>query len=285
VGLYRTEIPFLVREDFPDVAQQAAIYRRAFASTGDRPLTIRTLDVGGDKMLPSLALRDEENPALGWRAIRIGLDRPAILRQQLRALLAAADGRPFNLMFPMVASVAEMVEAKEILALECAERAAAGLRNPSRLSVGAIVEVPSLLWQLPALLPHVDFLCVGSNDLLQYMFAADRGNAAISVRYDSLSPAFLLMLRELVACCAIAQKPISVCGEMAGRPLEAMALLGLGVRALSFTPASFMQIKRMVRSLHVGTLREYLSSQLLRPDPSLRGKLRAFANDHGVDLD
>lgn len=285
VGLYRTEIPFLVRDDFPDVAQQTAIYQRAFASTGDRPLTIRTLDVGGDKMLPSLAIHEEENPALGWRAIRIGLDRPAILRQQIRALLAAAAGRSFNLMFPMVASVAEMVEAKEILALECAERAAAGLQNPMRLSVGAIVEVPSLLWQLPALLPHVDFLCVGSNDLLQYMFAADRGNAPISARYDSLSPAFLLMLRELVACCTVAQKPLSVCGEMAGRPLEAMALLGIGVKALSFTPASFMQIKRMVRSLHVGALKEYLSSQLLRPDSSLRGKLRAYAYDHGVVLD
>ena len=285
VGLYRTEIPFLVREDYPDVAQQTAIYRRAFDATGNRPLTIRTLDVGGDKMLPSLALRDEENPALGWRAIRIGLDRPAILRQQLRALLSAADGRTFNLMFPMVATVAEMTEAKDILALECAERALAGLQNPSRLSVGVIVEVPSLLWQLPALLPHVDFLCVGSNDLLQYMFAADRGNAAISTRYDSLSPAFLLLLRELIVCCEVAQKPISICGEMAGRPLEAMTLLGLGVRALSFSPASFMQIKRMVLSLHVKTLKEYLSTQLLRPDPSLRGKLRAFALDHGVVLD
>ncbi|MGB4100908.1 MAG: phosphoenolpyruvate--protein phosphotransferase [Alphaproteobacteria bacterium] len=285
VGLYRTEIPFLVREDYPDVAQQTALYRRAFAAVGDRSFTVRTLDVGGDKMLPSLARRDEENPALGWRAIRIGLDRPAILRQQLRALLAAADGRAFNLMFPMIASVAEMLEAKEILALECAVRTEAGLRNPARLSVGTIVEVPSLLWQLPALLPHVDFLCVGSNDLLQYMFAADRGNAVINARYDCLSPAFLLMLRELVVCCRVADKSVSICGEMAGRPLEAMALLGLGVTALSFSPASFIQIKKMVRSLHVRKLQEYVSSQLLRPESSLRNKLQAFALDHGVVLD
>jgi len=285
VGLYRTEIPFLVRSTFPNVEEQTALYRHAFDATGDRALTIRTLDVGGDKMLPSLSFHEEENPALGWRAIRIGLDRPSILRQQLSALLAAANGRDFNLMFPMVATVAELTTAQEILALECAERTKRGLPNPAKLSVGVIVEVPALLWQLPALLPHVDFLCVGSNDLLQYMFAADRGNALVSSRYDPLAPSFLLMLRELVACCAIAQKPLSICGEMAGRPLEAMALLGIGVRKLSFAPVSHARIKRMTRSLQVGRLQEYLSTQLLRPDPSLRSKLKAWARDHGVVLD
>lgn len=285
VGLYRTEIPFLVRDTFPTVTEQTALYQRAFTATGDRSLTIRTLDVGGDKMLPSLSFHAEENPALGWRAIRIGLDKPAILRQQLAALLAAADGRPFNVMFPMVATVAELTAAKEILGLELAKRARRGLINPDGLSVGVIVEVPALLWQLPALLPHVDFLCVGSNDLLQYMFAADRGNALVSPRYDPLAPGFLLMLRELVACCAIAEKPLSVCGEMAGRPLEAMALLGIGVRRLSFAPSAHARIKRMMRSLPVTKLQEYLSTQLLRPDPSLRSKLRAWARDHNVVVD
>jgi phosphotransferase system enzyme I (PtsP) len=286
VGLYRTEIPFLVRETFPTVAEQTSIYHRAFALVGERSFTIRTLDVGGDKVLPSLRLTHEEaNPALGWRAIRMGLDRPSLLRQQLSALLIAADGRPFSLMFPMVATVAELVEAKEVLALECATLTARGMPMPSQLSVGVIVEVPALLWQLPALLPHVDFLCVGSNDLLQYMFAIDRGNALVSSRYDPLAPAFLLMLRELVACCTIAGKPLSVCGEMAGRPLEAMALLGLGVRRLSFTPSAHTSIKRMTRSLNIARLQEYLSTQLLRADPSLRTKLRAWASDHSVVLD
>ncbi len=285
VGLYRTEIPFMTREDYPSVAQQTDIYRRAFSMTGSRQLTVRTLDIGGDKMLPSLSLREEENPALGWRAIRIGLDRPAILRQQLEALLAASGGKPFNLMFPMIATVAELTAAKEILAQARERHAALGLVGPASLSVGVIVEIPALLWQLPALLPHVDFLCVGSNDLLQYMFAADRGNARVSARYDTLSPAFLLMLRELVVCCAVAGKPLSVCGEMAGSPLEAMTLIGLGVRALSFSPSSFTRVKRMMQSLNVAPLKEYLSTQLLRPDPSLRHKLRAFARDHGVVVD
>lgn len=286
VGLYRTEIPFLVRDTFPTVSEQKAIYHRAFALTGARSFTIRTLDVGGDKALPSLRLAHvEENPALGWRAVRMGLDRPALLRQQLSALLQAADGRPFNLMFPMVATVAELVAAKEILALECAALAARGIALPSKLSVGVIVEIPALLWQLPGLLPEVDFLCIGSNDLLQYMFAVDRGNALVSGRYDALAPGFLLMLRELVACAATAQKPLSVCGEMAGRPLEAMALLGLGVRKLSFAPTAHAGIKRMLRSLNINALQDYLSTQLLRPDPSLRTKLKAWAQDHGVRLD
>jgi phosphotransferase system, enzyme I, PtsP len=282
VGLYRTEIPFMVRDSFPDLAEQTEIYRRAFALADGRDMVIRTLDVGGDKMLPSLTIHAEENPALGWRAIRIGLDRPAILRQQLAALLAAANGRPFSLMFPMVATVAELQAAKEILAVELAARTKRGEINPVVLQVGVIVEVPALLWQLPALLPMVDFLCVGSNDLLQYMFAADRGNSLLAARYDPLSPGFLLMLRELVACSAIAGKPLSICGEMAGRPLEAMALLGLGVRRLSFSPSAHRAIKRMLRSLPVKPLKDYLSSQLLRPDPSLRDKLKCWAQDHQV---
>jgi phosphotransferase system, enzyme I, PtsP len=285
VGLYRTEIPFLVRDTFPTVAEQTTLYERAFMATGKRVLTIRTLDVGGDKILPSLYVHTEDNPALGWRAIRIGLDRPAILRQQLAALLAAAHGRPFQLMFPMVATVAELLAAKEILQLELTARQHRGAVNPSILSVGVIVEVPALLWQLPALLPHVDFLCVGSNDLLQYMFAADRGNVLVNPRYDPLAPGFLLMLRELVVCCAIAQKPLSICGEMAGRPLEAMALLGLGVRKLSFVPSAHARIKRMVRSLPVARLQDYVSTQLLRADHTLRHKLSAWAEDHDVELD
>ncbi len=286
VGLYRTEIPFLVRDTFPTVAEQTAIYHRAFALTEGRPFTIRTLDVGGDKALPSLRLaHEEENPALGWRAIRMGLDRPALLRQQIAALLEAADGRPFGLMFPMVATVAELQAAKDILAQECEARRAHRPGWDACPEVGVIVEIPALLWQLPALLPRVDFLCVGSNDLLQYMFAVDRGNALVSGRYDALSPAFLLMLRELVACAAGAQKPLSVCGEMAGRPLEAMALLGLGVRRLSCAPTAHARIKRMLRSLPVNALQDYLTAQLVRPDASLRIKLRAWAQDHGVVLD
>lgn len=284
VGLYRTEIPFMLFPHFPDVAEQTEIYRQAFEHAEGRPLHIRTLDAGGDKMLPYMAANDQENPALGWRAIRIGLDRPSLLRQQIRAILAAAEDRELRLMFPMVATVAELVAAREILDLELSLRRAKHLPLPTAVRVGVIVEVPSLIWQLPALLPHIDFLSIGSNDLLQYVFAADRGNDLVSRRYDPLSPAFLLMIRELVACCAVAEKPLSICGEMASRPLEAMTLLGLGVRALSVTPTAFVAIKTMVRSLDAGALAAYLATQILKPDPTLRSKLRGWAADHGVIL-
>ncbi|MBI1273995.1 MAG: phosphoenolpyruvate--protein phosphotransferase [Alphaproteobacteria bacterium] len=284
VGLYRTEIPFMVRGSFPNVEQQAQIYRYAFARTEGKALTIRTLDVGGDKMLPYQTDQGEENPALGWRAIRIGLDRPSMLRQQLRAILEAADGRPFNLMFPMIATIAELIESKKILQLEIDRRTACGKVVPEKLRIGLMMEVPSLIWQVPGLLPHVDFLSIGSNDLLQYFFAADRTNPLVSRRYDPLSPAFLLLIREMAAMCNTAGKSLSVCGEMASRPLEAMTLVGLGVRMLSISPSAFVPIKAMVRSMDVKPLSDYLTTQLLRPDASLRQKLTDFARDHGVLL-
>jgi phosphotransferase system, enzyme I, PtsP len=284
VGLYRTEIPFMVRSNFPDVEQQAQMYRHGFARCTDKQLTIRTLDVGGDKMLPYLTPHTEENPALGWRAIRIGLDRPAMLRQQLRAILEAANGQDFALMFPMIATIAELLEAKDILQMEIDRCQRHGLPLPKKLQVGLMLEVPSLIWQVPGLLPHIDFLSIGSNDLLQYFFAADRTNALVSRRYDPLSPAFLLLIREMVAMCNTASKPLSVCGEMASRPLEAMTLLGLGVRKLSIAPNAFVAVKRVVRSTDTQVLSDYLSTQLLRPEPSLRQKLTAFAKDHGVIL-
>ncbi|HEX9808956.1 MAG TPA: phosphoenolpyruvate--protein phosphotransferase [Alphaproteobacteria bacterium] len=284
IGLFRTEIPFMVRAAYPDVEAQTALYRTILDQAEDKPVVFRTLDVGGDKALPYFASEAGENPALGWRAIRIALDRPAMLRQQVRALVRAANGRPLSLMFPMVAEVAEFERARRILDMELAREKSAGGRLPRRLRIGAMVEVPSLLWQLPALLPKVDFLSVGSNDLLQFLFATDRGNPRISERFDPLSPTFLKVLRGLVAESAKAGVPLSLCGEMAGRPLDAMALVGLGFRSISMTAGSIGPVKTMVRALRLRPLQDYLRSLLAAPDHSVRDKLRAFARDHGIPV-
>lgn len=284
IGLYRTEIPFMVRSTFPDVAAQEELYRKILDEAGPKPVVFRTLDVGGDKLLAYMSRQEEENPALGWRAIRIGLDHPSLLRQQLRALLRAAAGRPLSIMFPMIADVSEFRAARRILALEEARLIQQGRRPPAPLRVGAMIEVPSLLWQLPALLELVDFVSVGSNDLAQYMFACDRGNPRMAGRYDTLAPAMLNMLRRLVDACDAAQVPVSLCGEMAGKPLDAMALIGLGFRTLSMSPPSVGPVKTMLRSLDVGELRHYLLGVLKLGDRSLRHKLRDFALDHGVAL-
>jgi phosphotransferase system, enzyme I, PtsP len=282
VGLYRTEIPFMVRSTYPDVPTQTELYAQVLDQAGDRPVMFRTLDAGGDKMLPYFDHQEQENPALGWRAIRIGLDRPAMLRKQLRALLRAHAGRELCVMFPMIAEVAEFDAARAILEMERRRLDREGRHPPSRVRVGAMIEVPAIVWQLPVLLRRVDFLSVGSNDLMQYLFAADRGDPRLANRYDPLSPAMLCVLRQIVASCEEAGIPVSVCGEMAGRPLEAMTLIGLGYRSLSMSPPAMGAVKSMLRSLDVGLLRDYLSSQFGKSGHSLRESLRGFARDHGV---
>jgi phosphotransferase system enzyme I (PtsP) len=221
---------------------------------------------------------------MGWRALRMALDRPAIMRAQLRALIKSAGGQPLELMFPMVAEVAEFAAAKRLLEMELARAELRGEPLPERLRVGTMLEVPSLFWQLPALLPRVDFLSIGSNDLMQFLFACDRGNAELIDRYDVLSPPALCFLRELVERCRRAGVMLSICGEMASRPLEAMVLLGLGVRQMSLMPADVGPVKTMLRSLNCGRLAEYLRRLYDLPDHSLRVRLRGYALDHGVQL-
>ncbi|MFN4283255.1 MAG: phosphoenolpyruvate--protein phosphotransferase [Alphaproteobacteria bacterium] len=284
IGLYRTEIPFMVRVEYPGVEAQTELYARIFERVKGKPVTFRTLDVGGDKLLPYFDDVSDENPAMGWRAIRIALDRPAMLRQQMRALMRAAAGRPLSVMLPMVAEVAEFDKARRIIDMEMAREKGRGGKLPETLRVGAMVEVPALLWQLDNLLARVDFLSVGSNDLIQFLFATDRANPRIAERYDVLAPAVLRLLKQLAEACARAKVPLSLCGEMAGRPLEAMALIGLGYRALSMSPLAVGPVKAMIRSLQVSSLAPYLESLLVLPDASLRDKLRAFARDHGVVL-
>ncbi len=284
VGLYRTEVPFMVRPEFPDVKEQEAIYREALDEAAGKPVVFRTLDVGGDKVLPYWTKEDEENPAMGWRSIRISLDRPAMLRQQLRALVRAAAGRELWVMFPMIADVSEFMAARALLDKELTRHEKMGGALPSRVRAGSMLEVPALAFQLPNLLRVSDFLSVGSNDLMQFLFASDRGNARLAGRYDTLSPPVLSFLRGVVEACNAAGKPLSLCGEMAGYPVDAMTLIGIGFRNLSLVPSSIGPVKSMVRSLNVSELGQYLDTVINLDDRSLRKKLRGFARDHGVEI-
>jgi phosphotransferase system enzyme I (PtsP) len=222
VGLFRTELPLMVRDTFPAVDDQTEFYRQVFERAGGRPVVFRTLDIGGDKILPYQAHAAEDNPAMGWRAIRIGLDRPAMLREQLRALIRAAEGRHLYVKFPMIAEIPELEQARRLLGLELARAAGEGRIPPASVRIGVMLEVPALLWQLPGLCERIDFLSVGTNDLVQFLFACDRGNPRLADRYDPLSAPMLALLREVVGQTNASAVPLSMCGEMAGNPIEAM---------------------------------------------------------------
>jgi phosphotransferase system enzyme I (PtsP) len=282
IGLFRTELQFMLRDTFPTVGQQSALYRRVLEQAGDRPVTFRTLDVGGDKLLPYMSDIADENPAMGWRAIRIALDRPAMLRQQLRAMIQAAAGKRLRVMFPMVADVAELEAARVILDLEIKRARRLDWEPPDAVEVGVMLEVPSLLWQLPELLPRVDFMSIGTNDLVQFLFACDRGNPRLANRYDPVSPPVLRLLADVVAAASAHGVPLALCGEMAGQPLEAMALVGVGLRNLSMAPASIGPVRAMIRTLQLSALQEFIMTASVHSTRSLRSKLRDFARDHDV---
>ena len=284
IGLFRTEIPFMVRDSFPGVEDQTEFYRSVFEQAEGSPIVFRTLDIGGDKVLPYLAHAVEDNPAMGWRAIRIGLDRPAMLRQQLRALIRAAEARPLFVKFPMIAEIAELERARVILDMELARAADEGRALPGVIKTGVMLEVPALLWQLQALCERVDFLSIGTNDLVQFLFACDRGNPRLADRYDPLSMPMLALLREVIARTRDARVPLSMCGEMAGNPIEAMALIALGFRTLSMAAPAIGPVKTMIRSLDAAAAAAYLDEIAGRPDHSLRPRLDSYARDHNIAL-
>lgn len=282
IGLFRTEFQFMVSDELPRLDVQTALYSRVLDAAGGRPVTFRTLDIGGDKVLPYLEAEREENPALGRRAVRLGLDRPALLRMQVRALLHAAAGRELRVMFPMIATVDEFRAARELVDREVDWARRRGRTLPESLRVGAMIECPSLLWHLDALLPLTDFVSVGTNDLLQYMFAADRTNPLVSDRYDPLSPPALRALAEIQRKCAETDTPVSVCGELAGRPLEAFALLTLGFTRLSAPAAGVGPVKRMALSADLGAARRGLAVLLNAPSGSVRGEIESLARKLNV---
>ncbi len=284
IGLFRTELQFMVRSTLPRLKEQTDFYRRVLDSVEDHPVVFRTVDLGSDKVLPYLDSEPEENPALGWRSLRLALDRPGLLRYQIRALLAAASGRELRIMFPLVAEVAEYEEARALVNVEVERMERRGGKKPSNILVGTMLEVPSLAWQLDALLPRVDFVSVGSNDLVQFFFACDRSNPRLTDRYDALSPAILALLRHVAERAEHHNVPLSLCGEMAGKPIEAMALLGLGYRAISMSPASVGPVKRMVRHLPLEPLKECMKSLTGSGDHSVRRALEQFAMEHNVPI-
>jgi phosphotransferase system, enzyme I, PtsP len=284
IGLYRTELQFMVSATLPRLEQQTQMYRAVVAEAGHKPVVFRTLDVGGDKALPYLRQQEEENPALGWRAIRLGLDRPGLLRTQVRALLRATAGLELRLLLPMVTAVGEVDMARAVVnrELELLQRRTAP--GPTRVLLGVMIEVPSLLYELDALLPRVDFVSVGSNDLLQYFFAADRNNPRVAGRYDALSAAPLRAFASIADAARRHARPLSLCGEMAGRPLEAMALIGLGYRSISMAPASVGPVKSMVLGLDAGELQRWLAETIRTAEGSVRAQLKRYAEDHGVEI-
>jgi len=282
IGLFRTEIAMLARGAIADVPQQAAVYARVLDAAGDRPVLFRTLDLGGDKLLPGTRPGYEENPAMGWRSLRIGLDRPALLRRQLRALLLAAGGRKLSVMFPMVATVAEFRAARALLLAEAVRVRPA----PERLEIGTMLEVPALMWQLPELLRDVDFVSVGTNDLLQFLFAADRGTPALAGRYDLLSPPVLDLLDELVVRAAEASVPVSVCGDAASRPLEAMTMVGLGLTTLSMPASAILPVKALLSGLDLPAFRQVLAAvrRTAGGAASVREPIVSWAREHGLPV-
>jgi len=285
IGLFRTEFQFLVSATLPQRERQLRLYREVLDAAGDRPVIFRTVDIGGDKALPYLKNDedlDEENPALGWRAIRLGLERDALMKVQARALVEAAAGRTLSVMFPMVS---EPWEYDEAVALFEAQRKWVhdhGRTVPNAIRYGTMLEVPALAESLDILLPKLDFLSIGTNDLTQFLFAADRANPKLAERYDWLSPAILRFIGRVTRQSLEAGVPIGVCGEMGGRPLEAMALIGLGINRLSITPAAVGPVKAMIRSLDAAALRAEISEMLAMPERSLRGRLTAWAESNGV---
>ena len=284
IGLFRTEFQFMVAEELPRLDAQTALYDRVLDAAEGRPVTFRTLDLGGDKVLPYLEAEREDNPALGWRAIRMGLDRPALLRLQLRALIAASRGRELRIMFPLVASVEEFRAARALVDHEIAWAERRGRTAPGLLRVGAMIEAPALIWHLDALLPLTDFVSVGTNDLMQYLFAADRGNPRVADRYDPLSPPALRVMKAIYDACHESGTPVSVCGEMAGRPLEAFALLALGYDRLSMPPSGIGPVKRMVLSCDREAARRGVLNLLKGSAGSVRNEIETLARKLSVSI-
>ena len=284
IGLFRTELQFMIGETMPRLADQTQFYKSIFDAAGEKPVVFRTLDLGGDKVLPYARWEREENPALGWRAIRIALDRPALLRYQVRAMLAAAQGRTLRILLPMVSDVDEFNRGRALIDRELERARLLHQTRPTQVQVGAMLEVPALAFMLPQLMRSADFVSIGSNDLLSLAFAVDRTNPRVARRYDNLNPASLTLIRLIVQSAAENSGDLSLCGEMAGRPLDAMALLGLGLRTLSMQPGQIGPIKTMIRSLNLAEVASFVDRLCGRTDHSLRTRLAAFAAERGIVL-
>lgn len=286
IGLFRTELQFMIASTMPKADEQEQFYRNVLKQAAGRVVTFRTLDIGGDKVVPYFRGHEEENPALGWRAIRLSLDRPGLLRTQLRAMLKASADIELKLMVPMVTEVSELKMVRELLQKEVQHLSRFGHGLPRKLQFGAMLEVPALLWQLDELMEAVDFVSVGSNDLFQFSMAVDRGNARVSDRFDPLGKPFLRILRDIVRGADRNKTPVTLCGELAGKPLSAMALLGIGFRSISMSPASIGPVKAMLLGLDIGALTKMMDEVLddIHAVEPMREVLARFAESHNIPL-
>ncbi len=270
VGLFRTELQFLVRNQMPRRAELSALYSRVLKAANGKRVAFRTLDIGSDKVLPYMKPNDEPNPAMGWRAIRVGLDKPGVLRMQLQALLRAADGQPLAVMFPFITQMREFQDAKAEMAKAVAREKKLGHPLPSTMEIGAMLETPSLAFAPDAFFEEVDFISIGGNDLKQFFFAADRENERVRRRYDTLDVSFLSFIERVIKRCADSNTPVSFCGEDAGRPVEALCFAALGMRSLSMRPASIGPVKHLLRRVDLTEVRAVMDKAIANGDQSVR---------------
>ncbi len=270
VGLFRTELQFLVRNQMPRRSELVALYARVLDAAHGKRVVFRTLDIGSDKVLPYMKPNDEPNPALGWRAIRVGLDKPGIMRMQLQALIRAANGRPLTVMFPFVAQMEEYTAAKRLMDKTLAAEERLGHVLPEKIEVGAMLETPSLAFAPDKFFQQIDFLSIGGNDLKQFFFAADRENERVRRRYDTLNVSYLSFVERIVERCDATGTTVSFCGEDAGRPVEALCFAAIGLRNLSMRPASIGPVKSLLRRSDLGDVRKVICDARHRGDMSVR---------------
>lgn len=280
VGLFRTELQFLVRNKMPRRAELATLYARVMDAAKGKRVAFRTLDIGSDKVLPYMKPNDEPNPAMGWRAIRVGLDKPGVLRMQVQALLRGANGRPLTVMFPFITELAEFQQARAHVLREIHREKSLGHIMPETVQIGAMMETPSLVYAPKAFFELTDFISIGGNDLKQFFFAADRENERVRRRYDTLNLSFLSFLEQIIARCAEHNTPLSFCGEDAGRPIEALALAALGLRSLSMRPSSVGPVKALIRRVNLEEARTLIHAARDRGDESARPALMEWLAQH-----
>jgi len=288
IGLFRTEFQFLVSAALPARDRQTRLYRDVLDAAGGKPVIFRTVDIGGDKALPYLRSetgREDENPAMGWRALRLALEREGLMKAQARALLEAAAGRELNVMFPMVSEPWEFDQATAVFEKQIAFLKTRKHTLPRAIRYGVMLEVPSLAEMLDCLAPRLSFLSIGTNDLTQFLFAADRSNPRLAERYDWLSPAILRFLARAAGVMAAHDVPVGICGEMGGRRLEALALLGIGIRRFSITPAAVGPIKELVRQVDTREIGAAMRQWLASPPSNMRAELQAWAAEREIDVE
>lgn len=284
VGLFRTELQFMIASRLPRLKEQVELYSEAIRLTEGKPIVFRLLDIGGDKVIPYLRSEAEENPAMGFRSLRLALDRQGLLRIQVRALLQAANGGPMKILVPMVTDAWEFRATRVVVDKEVERLKREGRPVPSKLELGAMIEVPSLLWELDQVLPEADFVSIGSNDLVMFLTAADRGNPRVAKAYDPIALPRLRALKHIVDMSARYDVPLTMCGELAGRTVEALALLSIGMTKLSMSPPSIGPIKEMILGLELKPIRAAIDAALLEgaTGPSIRDLLLGWAERQGL---